>query len=59
MHQTFWKHWSTGYLNQLQQRYEMKTPKDDIKSNDLVIIREENLAPLQWKLRRIYSYFLV
>ena len=53
MHQTFWKHWSTGYLNQLQQRYEMKTPKDDIKSNDLVIIREENLAPLRWKLGRV------
>ena len=57
MYQTFWKRWSTEYLSQLQQRFKWKVPKEDIKLNDLVIIKEENLAPLQWKLGRIIQLY--
>jgi hypothetical protein len=53
MTQAFWKRWSNEYLTRLQQRPKWMTTKAEIKVNDLVLIKEENLPPLQWKLGRV------
>ena len=45
MVQTFWKFWSTNYLNNLQQRTKWYFEKQNINSGDMVVIREENLPP--------------
>lgn len=54
--QVIWKKWSREYLNQLQERKRWaieKGPKLDIGT--VVLVRDENLSPLQWKLGRVTS----
>ncbi|XP_011858374.1 PREDICTED: uncharacterized protein LOC105555930 [Vollenhovia emeryi] len=51
--QDFWKRWAAEYLNNLQGRSKWRIAKENLKVNDLVIIREENLPPLKWKLGRV------
>lgn len=40
-------------LRGLQGRTKWKIPQDNLKIDDLVIIREEHLPPLKWKLGRV------
>lgn len=47
MFQHFWQRWNKKYLQQLQQRNKWYKSIGAIRENDLVIIREENLPPLQ------------
>jgi len=52
--QILWKRWSREYLHQLQERSKWaseKGPKVDIGS--VVLISEENLPPLRWKIGRV------
>jgi len=52
--QILWKRWSREYLHQLQERSKWsgeKGPK--IGVNSVVLIREENLPPLRWKIGRV------
>ncbi|XP_026482654.1 uncharacterized protein LOC113390608 [Ctenocephalides felis] len=49
----FWQNWSVDYLNQLQRRYKWLVETPDLKTNDVVLLREDNLPPLSWALRRI------
>lgn len=54
--QIIWKKWSREYLNQLQERKRWaveKGPKLDIGT--VVLVRDENLSPLYWKLGRVTS----
>jgi hypothetical protein len=53
MLQGFWKRWSSEYINRLQQRPKWMKPEENIKEGSLVIIKEENTQPLQWKLARV------
>lgn len=54
LRQEFWRRWSTEYLNQLQPRNKwQKTNLRPLKVGSTVILREENVPPLQWKLGRI------
>lgn len=53
MHQQFWKRWSVEYLNRLQNRPKWLTLSENLKPNDLVILKDENLTPLYWPLARI------
>jgi hypothetical protein len=54
LRQEFWRRWSTEYLNQLQPRNKwQKTNLRPLKVGSMVILREENVPPLQWKLGRI------
>ncbi|GFU57372.1 integrase catalytic domain-containing protein [Trichonephila clavipes] len=45
MTQSFWKRWSLDYLTQLQQRRKWQKQQHDLKVNDLVLIKEDNLPP--------------
>lgn len=54
MVQHFWQRWQREYTHHLQQRHKWQSPTiSKIAVNSLVIIKEDNLAPLQWSMGRI------
>ncbi|XP_033225954.1 uncharacterized protein LOC117178640 [Belonocnema kinseyi] len=54
LRQNFWKRWQKEYLHQLTVRSKCQGNANHcIKLNTLVIIKEDNLPSLQWKLGRI------
>lgn len=57
--QNFWKRWSVEYLTSLQQRskWQRHTSTDHLQPGRLVILKDDNLRPLQWKLGRIVQTF--
>lgn len=55
--QDFWKSWSRDYLTQLQVRNKWRYLNIDLKVNDLVLIKEENLPPLKWRRGRVIDTF--
>jgi len=55
--QSFWKRWHTEYLTQLQEKPKWKTPRPNLKINDLVLVKEDNLPPLKWNIGRVVDAF--
>jgi hypothetical protein len=53
MVQHFWRRWSNEYLTTLQQRYKWKTSQENAQIGDVVVIRDDQLAPMKWPLGRI------
>lgn len=53
MQQHFWKRWSVEYLNRLQNRPKWFKPHPNLKENMVVLIKEDNVPPLQWPLARV------
>lgn len=54
LRQHFWRRWSTEYLNTLQERRKWKMNKGlQLKINQLVLLQQPGLAPLQWPVGRI------
>lgn len=54
--QHFWTRWKNEYLHNLQQRTKWKLNKGTaLQSGQLVVIREDNLPPMHWKMGRIVS----
>ncbi|XP_045450304.1 uncharacterized protein LOC123659081 [Melitaea cinxia] len=53
LRQQFWRRWSREYIGELQQRTKWKTHHDDLTIDHLVLIKDENLPPLKWRLGRI------
>jgi hypothetical protein len=51
--QQFWHRWSNEYITRLQQRPKWMMPKQPIELGSMVIVKEDNLPPLLWKLGRI------
>lgn len=52
-HQAFWHRWSTEYLHTLQERSKWTTQRPNVSVNDMVVIRESQVPPLEWRLGRI------
>lgn len=44
--QEFWKHRRNEYLNRLQQRNKWRQNKNEIKIDDIVLVKEDNTPPL-------------
>ncbi|XP_036322184.1 uncharacterized protein LOC118736204 [Rhagoletis pomonella] len=55
LHQTFCRRWKSEHLSELQKRIKWKHPKENIKPGDLVVIKEDNLAPTEWRLGRVVN----
>ncbi|CAI6345625.1 unnamed protein product [Macrosiphum euphorbiae] len=56
--QQIWLRWSTEYLSQLQGRSKWcKSKGPPLKPEDLVLIKEENLPPLQWAIGRVIEVY--
>ncbi|KAE9521541.1 hypothetical protein AGLY_018067, partial [Aphis glycines] len=54
--QILWKRWSHEYLNQLQVRKKWSVERGPtLGVGTIVLIRDENLKPLNWKLGRVLS----
>lgn len=53
MQQHFWAKWHNEYLGTLINRSKWREEMTNIKEGDLVIIKEENIAPMNWRLARI------
>lgn len=51
--QRFWILWSTSYLHTLQTRSKWLSPSSPPQVGELVLIKEDGLPPLQWKMGRI------
>lgn len=52
--QHFWSRWSREYLHSLQTRTKWKDNQErQIQLNDLVLIKDDNLPPLQWTTGRV------
>lgn len=53
MHQEFWKCWHAEYLHTLQQRPKWWNQRELLRESSLVLLKNENVPPLQWKRGRI------
>ncbi|XP_075163012.1 uncharacterized protein LOC142235634 [Haematobia irritans] len=53
----FAKRWKTEYICDLQRRYKWKTTQQNLKINDFVIVKEDNLPPNEWCLGRVVRVF--
>ncbi|XP_011171560.3 uncharacterized protein LOC105204206 [Solenopsis invicta] len=51
--QDFWKRWSIEYLTSLQGKVKWRIEKSNLVINDSVLIQDNNLPPLKWKLGRV------
>ncbi|KAL0832416.1 hypothetical protein ABMA28_000653 [Loxostege sticticalis] len=57
LRQHFWKRWHAEYLRQLQQRNKWMTNNTQLNTDKLVLLKDENLPPLKWKLGRITKLY--
>ncbi|KAK9752873.1 methyltransferase (DUF5641) [Popillia japonica] len=53
LHQNLWKRWSQEYISELQQRLKWRTQQSQLEPDMLVLVKDDNVPPLQWKLGRI------
>ncbi|XP_062538652.1 uncharacterized protein LOC134206926 [Armigeres subalbatus] len=51
--QDFWNRWRREYLSQLQGRIKRWRPPVDVKVGKMVVICDNNVPPMHWKLGRI------
>jgi len=52
-----WKRWSSVYLSSLQQRSKWRSQQPDLQPRTLVLLREDNLTPMSWRLAIISETF--
>ncbi|GBO22435.1 hypothetical protein AVEN_81875-1 [Araneus ventricosus] len=55
--QSFWKRWSSEYITSLQRRNKGKKSQQNVKLNDLVLLKDDNIPPLHWKLGRVTEVY--
>jgi hypothetical protein len=55
LRQQWWSRWCHEYLHQLQSRAKWRSKSSDIRPGKMVVIKEENVPPLLWRLGRIHD----
>ncbi|XP_070075733.1 uncharacterized protein [Drosophila takahashii] len=53
LHQQFCLRWKEEYLKELHKRTKWQFPTRNIQTGDMVVLKEENLPPNEWRLGRI------
>ncbi|XP_072375598.1 uncharacterized protein [Diabrotica undecimpunctata] len=53
MRQNFWRRWSKEYISELQQRVKWKKTQRTLSQGSIVIVKEDNINPLKWRLGRV------
>ncbi|XP_063838177.1 uncharacterized protein LOC135087309 [Ostrinia nubilalis] len=53
IYKDIWDRWSSEYLTLLAARSKWRKPQRNIKENDVVVIRDDNLPPGKWPLGRV------
>ncbi|XP_059049897.1 uncharacterized protein LOC131844919 [Achroia grisella] len=56
--QHFWSRWHSEYLSTLQTRNKWTSPMNPPNVDELVLIKDDNLPPLEWRRGRIVQLFL-
>ncbi|KAG7308763.1 hypothetical protein JYU34_005994 [Plutella xylostella] len=56
LRQHFWQRWANEYISQLQQRTKWRVKSNELKLNDLVLLKEDT-SPLHWRLGRVHQIF--
>lgn len=51
--QNLWRLWQHDYINQLQCRGRWQVEKENLKVDDVVLIKEDNIAPSHWAMGRV------
>ncbi|GFW55250.1 DUF5641 domain-containing protein [Trichonephila clavipes] len=49
----FWRKWKIDYLSTLQNRTKWKSPNNNFKVGEIVIIKEDNIPPATWPLGKL------
>lgn len=57
LRQQFWYRWQSEYLQELQKRTKWTTKGENIQLGTLVLIKEEQLPPLQWMMGRVIALY--
>lgn len=57
MNQHFWQRWQAEYIESLSQRSKWRDKERNIEVGDLVLLKEDNLAPSHWLLGRVKQIF--
>ncbi|XP_045448476.1 uncharacterized protein LOC123656907 [Melitaea cinxia] len=57
MYQHFWQRWQREYISEIQQRTKWRTNKAKLNVGDLVLIHEDHVPPLCWRLGRVTRLF--
>ena len=55
MYEQFWRQWSMDYLNSLQQHNKWSSAKPDVRVDDLVLLRNNNMPPSKWQMARVVA----
>ncbi|XP_060665589.1 uncharacterized protein LOC132797835 [Drosophila nasuta] len=55
LHQHFCVRWKNEYLKELHKRNKWQSHSRDLQIGDMVIIREENIPPQEWRLGRVLT----
>ncbi|XP_072403037.1 uncharacterized protein [Diabrotica undecimpunctata] len=53
MRQNFWRRWSKEYISELQQRVKWKKTQRTLSQGSMVLVKEDNINPLKWRLGRV------
>lgn len=53
--QQFWKRWMNEFITRLQQRPKWMKQREELNVGALVIVKDERLPPLKWKLARVIA----
>ncbi|XP_039951398.1 uncharacterized protein LOC120768688 [Bactrocera tryoni] len=53
MFEHFWKRWNREYLSSLQARRKWEGRRENLQPGDVVLIQNENLPPMHWRMGRI------
>lgn len=57
MHQDIWRRWHDEYILSLNNRTKWRKEMRNLQTNDLVIIREDNMPPSRWRLGRVIEIY--
>lgn len=57
LRQHFWARWHKEFISELQLRTKWKFPYTSLQKGALVLIKEDNVPPLDWRLGRVTELF--
>lgn len=57
LHANFWRKWSQEYLARLMQRSKWMQQEENLRPDQIVLIKEDNLPPTKWLYGRIVKVF--
>ncbi|XP_075150512.1 uncharacterized protein LOC142224615 [Haematobia irritans] len=57
LHHNFVQRWKSEYLKELHKRNKWKNPENNIEIDSIVVIRDENTSPNEWRIGRVTRLF--